>query len=273
MLVTRLAPTPSGFLHPGNAVNFLLTAWLARQHQGRLLLRIDDLDTDRVRPEYLDDIFRVLDWLGIAVDGGPSDVAQFQREFSLPHRVEAYRSALDQLRVAGVFACTCSRRDLAGQPPGFYPGTCRSAGLGEQPGRTALRFAVPQPAIVYVAGEPVDVGAAFGDFMVWRRNDVPAYQLASVVDDRDLGVNAVVRGRDLLTSTAAQLILAPLLDAESFAAADFRHHPLITDAEGRKLSKSAGRQGESMVGDPVLRDSIRSAAEGIAALVGIEPVA
>jgi glutamyl/glutaminyl-tRNA synthetase len=275
VLVTRLAPTPSGYLHPGNAVNFLLTHWLARQHDGRLLLRIDDLDAARVRTAYLDDIFRVLQWLGIAIDAGPSGVAQFQREFSLLHRTEAYRAAVTQLRDAGahVYACHCSRRDLAGHAAGYYPGTCRTAGLPERPGETALRIAVPHPMVVDVAGERIDVAGVLGDFAVWRRDDVPAYQLASVVEDHDLGVNTIVRGRDLLASTGAQLVLAPLLGATGFLAADFRHHALITDPAGRKLSKSAGRRGASMVGDTALLGTIRAAAARLAPQIGIEPMA
>jgi glutamyl/glutaminyl-tRNA synthetase len=273
VLVTRIAPTPSGYLHAGNAVNFLLTAWLARQHRGQLLLRIDDLDAARVRPPYLADIFRVLDWLGIGIDAGPSGVAEFERDYSLAHRTEAYRSAVSQLRAAGahIYACRCSRRDLAGHAAGYYPGTCRTAALPQRHGETALRIAVPHPMVVDVAGEPVDVAGVLGDFAVWRRDGVPAYQLASVVEDRDLGVNAIVRGRDLLASTGAQLVLAPLLDAADLLAADFRHHALMTDPEGRKLSKSAGRRGASMAGDRALRDTIRATAARLAPGIGIEP--
>ncbi len=271
--MTRIAPTPSGFLHPGNAVNFLLTQWLARQHRGRLLLRIDDLDAARVREEYLADIFRVLQWLDIAIDGGPSGVAEFRRDYSLGHRTGAYRRAVAQLRSSGahVYACRCSRRDLAGHAAGYYPGTCRTAALPERPGETALRIAVAHPTLVDVAGEAIDVAGVLGDFALWRRDDVPAYQLASVVEDRDLGVNAVVRGRDLLASTGAQLVLAPLLGADDFVAADFRHHPLMTDPQGRKLSKSAGPRGASMAGDAALREAIWASAARLAPAIGIEP--
>lgn len=271
MLVTRIAPTPSGYLHAGNAVNFLLTAWLARQHGGRLLLRIDDMDAERVRAPYLEDVFRVLEWLDIRIDAGPSGVGEFQREYSLVHRTGVYRAAVAAMRSAGahVYACRCSRRDLAGHAAGFYPGTCRNAGLAHVPGETALRVALDRPTPVDVAGEIIDVAGVMGDFVIWRRDDVPAYQLASVVEDRDLRVNAVVRGRDLLASTGAQLALAPLLGAHDFAAADFRHHALLTGADGAKLSKSAGSRGSSIVGDARLREEILGSAAALAPTVGI----
>ena len=110
---TRIAPTPSGYLHAGNAVNFLLTAELARLHGGSLLLRIDDLDAERARPEYLDDIFHSLEWLGIAWHEGPRDAADFQRNWSQRTRIGRYQVLLDQLRRGGhLYACTCSRKEL-----------------------------------------------------------------------------------------------------------------------------------------------------------------
>lgn len=272
MLVTRIAPTPSGFLHPGNAVNFVLTSWLAKQHRGRLLLRIDDMDAARVRPEYVDDVFRVIEWLGLDVDAGPSDAEQFRRDFSMGHRTDYYRLAVGELASAGaaVFACRCSRRDLAGHAAGRYPGSCRDADLAWIGGETALRVAVPAPCPISVAGREVDLAAAMGDFVVWRRDDLPAYQLASVIEDRDLGVNAVVRGLDLLPSTAAQLFLAPMLGAGTLASADFRHHGLIDGAPGVKLSKSTGARGRSMAGDGALLERILGWARAMAGSVGIE---
>jgi glutamyl-tRNA synthetase len=275
VLVTRIAPTPSGFLHPGNAVNFVLTAWLAAQHSGRLLLRIDDMDAARVRTAYLEDVFRVLDWLGIVCDEGPADVAQFRREYSLTHRTELYRDELQRLRQRGlIYACRCSRRELAGHPGDVYPGTCRSLGLPLVCHESAARLAVPRPCLVVVPGTgPVDVAEVIGDAVLWRRDDLPAYQLASVVEDRDLGVNAIVRGLDLLPSTSLQLHLAPLLGADALAAADIRHHALVRAPDGTKLSKSAGRQSQSMAGDRALRAFIVAAAVGMAPAVGIEPPA
>lgn len=271
MLVTRIAPTPSGFLHPGNAVNFLLTAWLARATGGRLLLRIDDMDAGRVREAYIADIFRVLQWLGIECDGGPSGVAEFRRSYSTAHRVEVYRAELQRLLDAGLgYACRCSRRDLATHPGDVYPGTCRPLGLPLVAQETAARLRVPQPCPVGVGRLRLDVAEVIGDAVLWRRDDLPAYQLASVVEDRDLGVNAVVRGMDLLPSTAFQVHLGQLLGAQRFAAADFRHHRLITGSDGRKLAKSAGSRGSSMVGDRELLGLIRQRARELAPEVGID---
>ncbi len=265
MLVTRIAPTPSGYLHPGNAVNFLLTSWLARSTGGRLLLRIDDMDATRVRDEYTADIFRVLAWLGILIDQGPSDVEEFRREYSQARRTEHYRGELD--RLPGLYACRCSRRELPAG--GSYPGTCRGLGLAWEPGTTALRIEVP-PGTAAVVGElTIDVAEEVGDFVVWRRDDLPSYQLASVIEDRDLGVNAVVRGMDLLPSTAAQLYLAPWLGAQEFVRADFRHHALLRDGLGLRMSKSAGSRGASMVGDPGLLRWIWEQARELAPTIGV----
>ena len=271
--MTRIAPTPSGYLHPGNAVNFLLTAWLAQQHRGRLLLRIDDMDAPRVRLPYLEDVFRVVQWLDLPIDGGPSDVADFSRNSSMGLRMPEFRRAIESVRRAGarLYACRCSRRDLAGLATGGCPGGCRTAELPWLPGTTALRIAVEPPCTFDIGGRVVDLSLAMGDFVLWRRDDLPAYQLASVVADRDLGVNAVVRGVDLLASTAAQLYLAPLLGARAFAAADLRHHELVVGSDGSKLSKSAGRQGHSIAGDAALRERIRRMAAAMAPEIGIEP--
>lgn len=238
MIVSRIAPTPSGYLHIGNAVNFLLT-WLAvRLHDGQLLLRIDDLDKARCRPEYVDDIFASLAWLGIEPGAGPSGTDEFYARYSQTLRYEAYRKALGLMRDQGakLFACGCSRKTLAGEA--VYPGTCRDTGLDLRPMETALRIAVPEQSIIAMDHAAVSLDRAVGDFVLWRRDDVPAYQLVSTVEDRDAGVNLIVRGQDLYESSAAQLFLAPYLNAGSFADARFIHHDLIRRPDGSKFSKS-----------------------------------
>jgi glutamyl/glutaminyl-tRNA synthetase len=122
-------------------------------------------------------------------------------------------------------------------------GGCRAFSRGHIPGETALRAVVTQGTVVAVDGANIDLATEMGDFIVWRRDDLPAYQLVSVVEDRDLGTTHIVRGKDLLVSSAAQIFLAPALAASNVADATYVHHPLINDAEGRKLSKSSLPKG------------------------------
>jgi len=236
---SRLAPTPSGHLHLGNAVNFLHTWLRVRQAGGVLKLRIDDLDSNRCRPEYIEDIFRQLDWLGLDWDEGPSGPGDFHRHHSQRLRRERYRQMVEGLRQSdSLFACTCSRKEIQQRSPsGLYPGTCRH--LGHRPvGPHALRLRVEPGTGASPAGQPLDLSRALGDFVIWRRDDQPAYQLASLVDDLDDRINLLVRGEDLQISTAAQLYLATRLGREEFARATFIHHPLLLGGDGRKLSKS-----------------------------------
>jgi len=233
-VVSRLAPTPSGFLHLGNAVNFVLTWLLTRQARGTLHLRIDDLDRARLRPAYLDNIFRVIDWLGIDYDHGPSGPDDFLRHYSQLLHLPEYNRVLRRLA----------------QVPGLVYGTRRSRSGGftdvvplDAPG-VAWRVRVPAP--VYAAGPTagaiqIHFAEAMPDFIIRKKDGVAAYQVASVVDDLRLGTTLVVRGLDLEPSTGAQLWLASQLsETAAFNAARirFHHHPLLTDAAGQKLSKS-----------------------------------
>jgi glutamyl-tRNA synthetase len=267
VLVTRFAPTPSGFLHVGNAVNALLTAWLARSADGRLLLRIDDFDTGRAREQYLADVFQTLDWLGIAPDDGPGDPADFHRRWSMAGRTEEFRAAARRLRAAHpdvVFACGCSRRDLVA---GRCVRGCAEQDLPLAPGSTVLRLHVaPGTAAPPPAG---DLAVPAGDHVLWRRDDLPAYQLASVLADEALGVTALVRGEDLRDSTALQLHLAALLPAPGFQRVDARHHALLAGPDGAKLSKSAGAQAHPLPRTAALRQQVRDWACELGAAIGI----
>jgi glutamyl-tRNA synthetase len=240
---TRIAPTPSGYLHVGNILSFSLTVALARRAGASVLLRIDDLDRERADPAYVRDIFETLRFLEIPWDEGPEDIAQFDREYSQVHRMELYEKALGALREAGaVFACTCSRSQLR---DGVYPGTCRDRGLSlDTPGvswrlRTsgspALRVKTPDRGIVEAV-----LPAGMQDFVVRKKDGYPAYQLTSLVDDIYYGVDCIVRGEDLWPSTLAQQYLSLCLPGmEAFREASFYHHLLLTSG-GEKLSKSAG---------------------------------
>jgi glutamyl-tRNA synthetase len=222
-------------------VNFLLTWLMVRQAGGTLKLRIDDADSDRTQPEYIEDIFSQLDWLGITWDEGPTGPEDFLRRHSQRLRQERYRAVLAELTATNaLFPCTCSRKTIREHSPtGLYPGTCR--GRNETPeGEHAIRLAVPAGTVIQVGPEVVPLGQLMGDFVLWRRDDQPAYQLASLVDDLDDYITCIVRGADLLASTAAQLHLAALLGpiGAPFRAITFHHHPLIPGEGGQKLSKS-----------------------------------
>ena len=249
MVQTRLAPTPSGYLHAGNALNFLLTEALARRAGGRLHLRIDDLDSARVRPAYLENIFATLHWLSIHCDSGPRDVADFQARYSQHRRLDRYAALLAALatQTGLVYACTCSRAEVAAAagPAGLYAGTCRDRGLPLDSPDAAWRVRVPAKATValtdgFLGFRTLDIAALVGDFVIRRKDGLPAYQTASLADDVTDGMTLIVRGEDLLPSTAAQIWLAQLAGSPwaAFADAQFYHHPLLLGPDGGKLSKS-----------------------------------
>ena len=239
-MLTRIAPTPSGFLHEGNRLNFRVTADLAKSLGAALALRIDDADATRYRREYAEDIFATLHDMGIAWTVGPSDVDDFEQHWSQRAKTEFYREQLHEAIASGlpVYACACSRAQQAGPASGGCAGGCRSRSLALEPGRTALRVAIDVDTEVTMGEEVVPLGEAMGDFVIWRRDDLPAYQLVSVLEDRDLGVTHIVRGRDLLSSSAAQVHLAQWTGAPNVAGAFYVHHELVTDSAGAKLSKS-----------------------------------
>ncbi len=240
--VSRIAPTPSGFLHLGNAVNFLVTWVLVRTRGGILHLRIDDMDGVRFRQDVLEDIFFSLEWLGLDWDLGPQGPDEFHHQFSLQNRREVYRSHLKPLENKGhTFTCTCSRKQIKmASSNGLYPGTCRRAGHAFAPGRNAVRLKVAEGTQVSVHGDPVRLDETFGDFVLWRRDDQPSYQLASLVEDQEAGSTLIVRGRDLFPSTAAQIHLARCLGFDAFARTRFLHHDLVLGGDDEKLSKSRG---------------------------------
>ena len=250
---TRIAPTPSGLLHEGNGASFLLTYALARAYEGQILLRIDDLDAERMRIEYLDDIFRTLDWLGIEWDEGPTSVSDFQQNWSQHHRLDLYQNALEELKNTEgvVYACNCSRKQInAASLNGLYPQTCRFKHLDFEAKETAWRVHVPEPTSVLVKNVDTETQNIYhssfiihhltGDFVIRQKNGLPAYQVASLIDDGHFGINVIVRGSDLWTSTAAQIFLAEQLGRTTFKETLFLHHVLTTNEKGEKLSKSKG---------------------------------
>lgn len=233
-VVGRLAPTPSGYLHVGNVFNFILTWLHVRAAHGRLILRVDDLDQDRVRPHYLQSIFDTLDWLEMDYDEGPRSVVEVQEHFSQMRRLEGYRRAAEQLEaIPQTFYCACSRKQSSDEEP------CLSKRFTFITTKTALK-ADTRGVLIRLPGTtvPGKLHDMLPFFVIWRKDDLPAYQLASVLDDEAMGVNLIVRGQDLLASSYAQLYLADLLGLEHFQKAQFVHHPLLTGSNGQKLSKS-----------------------------------
>lgn len=268
---TRLAPTPSGFLHLGNAVNALLIKWWAEQVGAAISLRIDDVDAQRIRPEYLEDVFDLYRWLDI---GWQDDPASTDDRVSLrSFRVARARAALAEAQSHGLqtYACTCSRRDLVGIPAGGCPGGCRSLDQPLEPGAGALRAVVPRGTVVHLADAEVALDEAMGDFVLWRRDDLPSYQLLSLVEDSDAQMTHILRGEDLIDSTAAQLFLARHLPASSFSTATIRHHPLVRDDDGQKLAKSQIGARRSLARTPEMRARVQEVASGIALVMGIRP--
>ena len=240
---TRIAPTPSGYLHLGNVLSFALTAGLARRSGALILLRIDDLDRERVSGEYVEDIFETLNFLGIPWDEGPRNAGEYERVWSQVHRLGMYREALERLRERRkVFACDCSRSQLLRESPeGVYPGTCREKGMSlDMEGcNWRVRTAVAAASAAASAGEGV-LPAEMTDFVVRKKDGYPAYQLTSVIDDLYFGVDLVVRGDDLRASTAAQQWLAGELGFDEFRRIRIYHHRLLMTSGDEKMSKSAG---------------------------------
>ena len=332
-ITSRIAPTPSGFLHAGNVYNFLLTYLFTRAFDGILYLRIDDYDLPRYRRQYVENIFRVLDMLGIGFDGGPSGVGEFETKFSSKFRLGAYTNALKKLEQKGVcYACECSHSMKNSFKNGIYTRVCAKKNLKFKKDETAMRLSTIDGAQILVGqnlinfdalrgdadglanqtsgfcgneqttqngtanglknsadlvgsgrekpdGEKFSPNAAenlnssnlgvlnltdeatfemekfaqtqgvnlaqiLGDFVVWKKDDTPAYNLASLVDDEMLGVNLLVRGEDLLACSAAQKYMAQMLGYD-VAGANFIHHGLLAHG-GKKISKSSSAPAVSI---------------------------
>lgn len=242
---SRLAPTPSGLLHPGNGVNFILTWAITRANAGNLLLRIDDLDQERCRDRYVEDVFRTIDWLGIDYDEGPTTVTDLHQNWSQQLRRDHYAQGLQKLREGEyLFACDCSRRTLrATSTDGRYPGTCFTRNLPFDQEQTAWRVRPLRETKllpfrqIFGPDEQLDL-STLDAFVVKQKNDFTAYQLSSIIDDELFGINTIVRGLDLLPSTHYQLYLASLLHNTTFLNTRFYHHGMLLNEQGEKLAKS-----------------------------------
>jgi len=244
----RIAPSPTGYLHLGHARTFWRASERARENEGVLIFRNEDLDSQRCRPEFVQAMFEDLRWYGIGWQEGPDLGGPFG-PYAQSERRRFYLDAWSKLLLGGwIYPCSCSRKDLAqaASAPNddndepVYPGTCRNQRLAVvAPAGVNWRFRVPDGERI----EFVDLrmgarlfvaGREFGDFVVWRRDDVPAYQLAVVVDDAAMHVSEVVRGEDLLRSTARQILLQRALGLPT---PDYYHCALVTDDGGVRLAK------------------------------------
>ncbi len=250
----RLAPSPTGLLHLGHARTFWIAAARARAAGGSLILRSDDLDAVRFRMDFAQAMIEDLRWLGLTWTEGP-DVGGPHAPYRQSQRMAHYRAALERLHAAGrIYPCTRSRRDVI-----EAVGAPHEGGADDEPVYPA-EFRPPAGAPIPPLGSTVSVnwrlriddgdelsfedgmagpqravaGRDFGDFLVWRKDDVPSYQLACAVDDAAMGITEVVRGADLIRSTFRQLLVYRAL---GLGAPAFCHCPLMTDADGVRLAK------------------------------------
>jgi len=250
--LTRFAPSPTGYLHLGHVANAIWVWGLARALGGRVLLRIEDHDRGRCRPEYEAALLQDLAWLGLAPDvGRPDEIGSSPSSYRQSNAGPAYQAALDRLWQAGlVFGCDCTRKDIAATGGDVfnqetrYPGRCRARGRTLAPGIGA-RLRLDPGAERFVDGrlgpQDQDPAQQCGDLLLRDRLGQWTYQFAVVVDDWRHHVDLVVRGEDLLQSTGRQLRLGRLLGRSTPPV--FLHHPLIRKPGGDKLSKAAGDTG------------------------------
>lgn len=261
----RLAPSPTGLLHLGHARTFWIAQQRARADNGTLILRNEDIDSTRFKLEFVPQMIQDLRWFGFEWQEGPGIGGRFA-PYNQSERMNFYRATFEKLRNGGhLFPCTCSRKDiqLAASAPNLgddetvYPGTCRyksdewrvtgdaknaaaiSSLVTRHPSRLNWRFRVPDGETISFTdknfGEQKFIaGKDFGDFVVWRHDDIPSYQLAVTVDDAAMQITEVVRGADLLKSTARQILLYRAL---GLTPPDFFHCELMNDEKGIRLAK------------------------------------
>ena len=250
----RLAPSPTGFLHLGHAATFWTAHERAAARSGALILRVEDLDRERCKAEFAAALIEDLRWFGLRWDEGP-DVGGQHAPYRQRERMPRYRAAWRQLAGQGaIYPCRCTRRDAARALAAPHPGEeeavtvdpCRPAHPVALPDTPSAginwRFRVPDgESIRFYDGragpQQFVAGRDFGDFIVWRKEDLPAYQLAVVVDDAAMAITEVVRGADLLLSTAEQILL---YDALGLTPPHFYHCPLVVDSGGQRLAKRSG---------------------------------
>lgn len=245
----RFAPSPTGLLHAGHAATFLTAQHRARIHNGRTLYRSDDLDRDRCKPEFHLAALEDMRWLGLFWQEGP-EIGGPHSPYSQSARLPLYQAALDSLRKSGwIYPCICSRREVASavsaphaldEEP-FYPQHCRpdETTVFEENLLANWRFRIPNLETLTfrdsrLGPQSAVAGRDFGDFLVWRKDGVPSYQLSCAVDDALMHITEVVRGEDLIASTFRQILL---LRALGYGAPAYYHCALMLDESGKRLAK------------------------------------
>jgi len=248
----RLAPSPTGHLHLGHARTFWTAFERAKSKAGTLILRNDDLDQERCRSHFVKDMYEDLHWLGLSWSEGP-DVGGPFAPYNQSERKSHYRRALERLHALNlIYPCTRSRKDVlsaAGAPhesdeEPVYPSQFRPDPKSKLPNLDSIitvnwRMRVPDNERLYFLDHNLGTkeavsGSDFGDFLVWRKDDTPSYQLACVVDDFEMKITEVVRGADLITSTFRQILLNRAL---GYSTPEFYHCKLMLDENGVRLAK------------------------------------
>jgi glutamyl-tRNA synthetase len=239
---TRIAPTPSGYLHRGNAYSFCLTYLAAKSLGLKLLLRIDDADQLRYRDAYAANIFDTLLALGIEWDEGPQSIDQLKTTWSTTHRQEQHQLLLFALRDAErLYGCSCSRKELQKLQTNDLPHPCLSEPLSLNQPKVAWRLKYP-PATVKILNFSRNTSIeswpnAMNDVVLKQKNGTVAYQLGSLADDVYFEISHIIRGRDLWDSSLTQLGIGQILNSP-FCQSKFYHHPLVVSTNGKKLAKS-----------------------------------
>lgn len=260
MLRTRFAPTPSGYLHVGNAWSFYLTWLFAKWNGASIFLRIDDADSQRYRPEYLEDIFESLDWLGLSWDEGPRNSRDFLDHYRQELRKSMYNeywSRLQKRYTKQIYTCACSRQTIHNQAKKTLSNQhhTRQNCLSQQEDNGGVRLELAHESLLHIpvwtegeqqsANAPVTVESMtvineVGDPLLWKKDGNPSYWWSSMVDDVHYKLNLIVRGEDLVLSSALQYRLAKLTELVPNWQPVFVHHGLCCDGDGQKLSKSSG---------------------------------
>lgn len=235
---TRIAPTPSGFLHLGNACNFVIIYCFAKMNNAKILLRIDDFDHLRCKDEYLNDIFEIIHWLDVNIDEGPSDINDFKKNWSQQIRFVNYKETFQKIlsKCNNISQCSCTRKMKRNSAC-----NCNSSNLNQ-----SFNQIFKTNESIYMKLNSMSGNDEFYDIKLMNgivlldKNNLPSYQICSLHDDIKFGITHIIRGKDLLPSSAIQLYLSQYLHENNFNNIQWFHHELIIGENNKKISKSLG---------------------------------